>query len=284
VDKVNVGQTQHQWVFDTLAAAAANKQLEGDAFTAATLLTATRVSNYTQISIDPFLISGTNEAVRKWGRGSEIAYQKARSMKVIKQDIEMSIMGVSQGSVAGTAAVARRSGSLDSWIATNVDLAPTGGVAGGYSQGTGLTVAPTAGTLRAFAEASVKTMMQKCFTSGANPRTLYMAAAKKSAFSAFAGIAGVRHNQQPLKGQSIITGAADLYVSDFGTLAATPARQCLASTVFCIDHEYAGVAYLRPFETERLAKTGDSEKFNVIAEWTLVVKNEAAHGLVAGLS
>lgn len=48
VDKVNVGQTQHQWVFDTLAAAAANKQLEGDAFTAATLLTATRVSNYTQ--------------------------------------------------------------------------------------------------------------------------------------------------------------------------------------------------------------------------------------------
>ena len=48
VDKVNVGQTQHQWVFDTLAAAAANKQVEGDAFTAATLVTATRVSNYTQ--------------------------------------------------------------------------------------------------------------------------------------------------------------------------------------------------------------------------------------------
>ena len=29
VDKVNVGNTQHQWVFDTLKAAAANKQIGG---------------------------------------------------------------------------------------------------------------------------------------------------------------------------------------------------------------------------------------------------------------
>jgi hypothetical protein len=30
IDKVDVGQPQHQWVFDNLAAAANNKQIQGD--------------------------------------------------------------------------------------------------------------------------------------------------------------------------------------------------------------------------------------------------------------
>jgi hypothetical protein len=46
----------------------------------------------------------------------------------------------------------------------------------------------------------------------------------------------------------------------------------------------AAVAYLRPFETIELAKTGDSEKTQLLAELTLEVKNQAAHGIVADLS
>src|SRR5438876_990643 len=50
IDKEDVKQPQHQWVFDNLAAAANNKQVQGDDFSYTTANTATRVSNYTQIA------------------------------------------------------------------------------------------------------------------------------------------------------------------------------------------------------------------------------------------
>jgi hypothetical protein len=52
---------------------------------------------------------------------------------------------------------------------------------------------------------------------------------------------------------------------------------------FVLDPEYAALAYLRPFQTNELARTGDSEKTQILAELTLEVRNEAAHGLVADL-
>jgi hypothetical protein len=45
-----------------------------------------------------------------------------------------------------------------------------------------------------------------------------------------------------------------------------------------LDPEYAALAYLRPFQTNDLAKTGDSDNTQILAELTLEVKNEAAHG------
>jgi len=51
-----------------------------------------------------------------------------------------------------------------------------------------------------------------------------------------------------------------------------------------LDPEYAALAYLRPFQTIDLAKAGDSEKTQILAELTLEVKNEAAHGGVFDLN
>ena len=53
---------------------------------------------------------------------------------------------------------------------------------------------------------------------------------------------------------------------------------------FVLDPEYAAVAYLRPFFTNDLAVTGDSAKTQLLVEYTLEVKNEAAHGIIADLS
>ena len=41
------------------------------------------------------------------------------------------------------------------------------------------------------------------------------------------------------------------------------------------------MAYLRPFQTESLAKTGDSIKQMIIAEYGLMSKNQAANGFLA---
>ena len=53
---------------------------------------------------------------------------------------------------------------------------------------------------------------------------------------------------------------------------------------FVLDPEYAAVAYLRPFQTIELAKNGDSDRTQLLVEYTLEVKNEAAHGIAADLS
>jgi hypothetical protein len=53
---------------------------------------------------------------------------------------------------------------------------------------------------------------------------------------------------------------------------------------FVLDPEYASIAYLRPFATNELAKTGDSEKTQLIVEYTLEVKNEKAHAIIADLA
>ncbi len=57
--------------------------------------------------------------------------------------------------------------------------------------------------------------------------------------------------------------------------------RCSDTLVF--DPHYAALAYLRPFQTNELAKAGDSDKTQVLVECTLEVKNEAAHGIVADL-
>jgi hypothetical protein len=54
--------------------------------------------------------------------------------------------------------------------------------------------------------------------------------------------------------------------------------------VFVLDTEYASVAYLRPFQTVELAKTGDAEKRMLLVEWGLKVMNEKAHGAVYDLN
>ncbi len=41
---------------------------------------------------------------------------------------------------------------------------------------------------------------------------------------------------------------------------------------------------LRPFQTNELAVTGDNESTQLLAEYTLEVKNEAAHGIIADLT
>jgi hypothetical protein len=46
----------------------------------------------------------------------------------------------------------------------------------------------------------------------------------------------------------------------------------------------ASVSYLRPFQTNELAKVGDSEQTQLLVEYTLQVNNQAAHGLIADLT
>ena len=101
----------------------------------------------------------------------------------------------------------------------------------------------------------------------------------KGTVSGFTGRAQARQNIAEDK----IQAAAHLYASDFGDLKVVPNRFQRERSAFVLDPDFLDVAFLRPIQEHDLAKTGDSERKYVVAEYTLCMKNEAAHGVIADL-
>jgi hypothetical protein len=271
----------HEWQTDSLSAATtANAAGEGADASDATMSPTTRLGNYTQIVQKTIKISGTLESVDKAGRKSEKAYQLSKASAELKRDIE-TILTANQGRSAGDASTARTMGAMLSWIKTNTNKS-SGTTAGADPTTIGVSTR-TDGTQRAFTETILKDVVQKVYSSGGNPKILMVGPFQKQAVSSFAGIAAQRY-MAPGNEPTTIIGAADVYMSDFGTMSVVPNRFMRTRDALVLDPEYAAVAYLRPFATNELAKAGDAEKTQILAELTLEMRNEAAHGIAADLS
>ena len=277
IGKTKATAVYHEWQTDSLAAATTgNAAIEGADATSATLAPTVRLGNYTQILQKTVQVSGTLDTVNKAGRKSEKAYQLAKASAEIKRDLE-TILLANQGRSAGTSTTARKLGSLLSWIKTNSSFG-----SGGADPLTIGVSTRTDGTQRTFTEALLKTVVAEVFDSGGSPKILMVGSAGKQKVSTFAGIAAQRY-MAPSNTPTTIIGAADVYMSDFGTMSVVPNRFMRARDALILDPEYAALAYLRPFQTNDLAKTGDSENTQLLCEVTLEIKNEAAHGIVADL-
>ena len=281
VGKTKATAVYHEWQTDSLAAAGLNVTVEGATASDATMSPTTRVGNRCQISQKTIKISNTLNAVDKAGRKSEKAYQLAKASAEIKRDMELTLLS-NQVATNGNSSTARALGGLQAWLSTTYS-GGTSGVAG-----SGGTTARTNGTNRTFTEAFLQTAVRGVYTAGGNPKILMVTPAHKQVVSSFAGIAAQRY-MAPTNAPTTIIGAADVYLSDFGTLSVVPSRfmnstNSADDVAFVLDPDMAAVAYLRPFQTNELAVTGDNEATQLLAEFTLEVKNEAAHGIIADLS
>jgi hypothetical protein len=278
--KTTVGSTLFEWQNDSLAAAVStNQHIEGDdlASTYTSPSATVRVGNYTEIARKEVSISGTVDAVNKAGRRSELAYQIQKLGLELRRDMETSLLA-NKGGAAGNTSTARDTAGLGAWVKTN-DFVSTGGVSPTYSSGVPA-AGRTDGTQQAFTEAHLKTVIALCYTSGAEPNVIMVGPFNKQALSAFTGIATTTFDMSRATPASII-GAASVYVSDFGTFEVIPNRFQRERDAWLLDFDFVSVAYLRPFTLEKMAKTGDAENRLLLAEYGLMVKNEAALGLVA---
>jgi hypothetical protein len=243
-----------------------------------------RVNNYTQINQKTIAVTGTLEAVEKAGMSSYLAYELSKAASEMKRDMETAVCGTQAG-VAGSNSVARKTAGMGAWIITNYMPGATGtppvmsgGAGNGYPN-----AAAGAGTGRAFTEALLKTAMQNVWTQGGEPKVLVTNASQKLAFSAFAGIA-TRYRDVPPGKQADIVGASDSYVGDFGSLSVILDRFMPTNLVYVGDPEYVSLAYLRPFATQELAKTGDAQKRMLVCEWGLRMKSQYSWATVADLT
>jgi len=265
----------HEWQTDSLAAAStSNAVIEGDEATLDASTATTRLSNSTQIMDKTVVITGTQESVDKAGRASELAYQIAKRAKELKRDMEATITG-NIAEVGGNSTTARKMGTLGSWVTTNDDLASDGASGAGAGN-----AAHTDGTQRAFTEAQLKSVIKSVWNAGGDPSMIMVGPFNKQKLSGFTG----NSTRFDAGADATLYTSVDVYASDFGQLQVVPNRFSRDRDAYVLDMEYWGIAFLRDFSMHELAKTGDSEKRQLLVEATLESRNEAASGLVADLT
>ena len=279
-----VKATYHEWQTDHIGAAAANSVVEGNDATFSTAAPTVRLGNRTQISTKTVIVSGTQDVVDKAGRDSEYRYQVAKQMKALKRDMETGLTG-NQASSAGTTAIPRRLGSLEAWFSTNVQKgASSDATATGFSSNNVVAAGDeSASGLLTLTESMLKTAMKTAWSAGGSPKYAMCGPYNKTRISEFAGIATLYRDTGTSMKQASIMGAADIYVSDFGQVKVIPNRFSRDRTITVLDPDFWSIGFLRPLKEEPLAKTGDARKGQLIVEYTLVSKNEAASAKIADL-
>lgn len=274
----NVSNTYFEWQSDSLAAVSTTAVIDGDDVASFDATSATtRLGNYTQILRRTVIVADNLGAQNAAGRNDEFAFQIAKRGRELKRDLEATLC-LNNAKVAGNSSTARETAGLGAWIATN-DVFGTGGAS---PTGDG-SDARTDGTQADFTETMLKSAMQAAYTAGGQPTILMVGPFNKTQVSGFAGIAAQRY-QAPSDAPTTIIGAADVYLSDFGTLQVVPNRFQRERDAFLLDPEYAAVAYLRPIQKVDLAKTGDASKAMLLVEAGLEVGTESAHAGIFDLT
>lgn len=269
----------HEWQTQALAAVdTANAVLEGDDAVTDAVTATVRLGNICQISDKVARVTGTQQSVEHAGRDDEMAYQEMLKGLELKRDMESILVGTNQAKNAGAAATARATASVLSWIGTNDDFG-----SGGASP-TALLGAHTRtdGTQRAFTEAQLKTVLQSCWTEGGKPDTISVGGFNKQVFSTFTGRSTPMEEAKSKK----IVASVDTYESDFGTLKVTANRFQRARDCLVLQSDMWACAYLpgRKMVSIPLAKTGDSERRQMLSEYCLVSRNEKASAGVFDLT
>ena len=272
IEREKASAVNHEWQTQALAAAAANAQLEGDDATTNTVTATTRLGNICQISYKVARVTGTQQAVEHAGRDDELAYQEMLKGLELKRDMENAVAGTNGAKATGNDTTARTTASVISWIKTNT-VKGSGGSDPSAADGTGTR---TDGTQVAFNEKNLKTVLQSIYTSGGKPDTVMLGAFNKQVMSTFTGRA------QPIeetKSRTIIA-AVDAYESDFGRLKVIPNRFMRTRDVLLLQTDMWAMAFLngRKMVSIVLAKTGDSDRRQILSEYTLVARNEKSSG------
>jgi hypothetical protein len=279
VERERATGVNHEWQTQALDATdSANAVLEGsDAITDTTTPTV-RLGNICQISDKVARVTGTQQAVEHAGRDDEMAYQEMLKGLALKRDMETILVGTNQPKVTGDTTTARKLASILAWIATN-DSLDAGGSSPSPIDGTD---ARNDGTQRAFTEAQLKSVLSLCWTAGGKPDTIMTGAFNKQVFSTFTGRATPTEDTKSKK----IVASVDAYESDFGTLKVVPNRFQRTRDVLVLQMDMWAVAFLkgRKMVSVPLAKTGDSERRQILSEYTLVARNEKSSGGVFDLT
>lgn len=282
IRKTDATNTLHDWQTDALdAPVATNAWVEGDDFSAGTINATTKLRNYTQIARKDFVTTRTGNLVNTAGRAKEHAYQKVRKGMALRRDIETQVLRNS-AATAGAAASARVSASVETWIYTNNHIKLTGDTTGTTpAPVSGIaSAAPTDGTAAALTAAALNSALQQAWSCGGVTDVILVGPTLKNKIADFSKLATPYRNVGA--GEQVdIVAAADVYVSDFGSHKIVLSRYMRNSVVLCLDTSTWALAWLDKMHAEGIAKSGDSEKTMIVAEYSLEARSPTGNSKIA---
>jgi hypothetical protein len=260
-EKVN--NTLFQWQEDKLAAPnTSNAAADGADATDASILATTMRSNYTQILTKTVKMAHTTDAVSRYGRAKELAYQLAKFSKELKRDLEAIVLS-GQAAVAGSAGVARKLAGYQAMIDTNLRIA-TGNPSNSPS------------------EAQFLSTLQALYVNGVDPEVVMLPPAESIVLAGFASASGRTRFIPNAQGQerSTVVNVVDLYVSPFGEVKSVLNRFQLTTDWLIFDPEMWSIPTLRPWSRQPLARVGDAEREMIVGEYSLKHKNFKASAVI----
>ncbi len=262
------GTTKVSLVSNNLINIIGNAALEGQEAGASRYTVRTRAGNYTQIFTAPIQVSGTELAVRQVAVADELDYQKTLRLRELLRDLENTVINgvASESSPGGSATVRRSMRGIIKTIQTN-----------GYY--TGDPFLPSGNTLT---EEMLNAMLRLLWEyTGSKVDMIVCGGAQKRKINSF--IASSQRFQVTGETYKNLVSA---YESDYGICRVVLSRYVPSNTILLLDSSRISVVPLagRSFHYRPLAATGDYVSGEVIGEYTVEVRNEAAHGFLTNLS
>jgi len=245
-----------------------NAALEGDDKPSARFSSRSRCGNYTQIFTAAVEVSGTDIAASQLGLSDELDYQKQERLRELIRDLENTVLNGGQpaSNPQGSSTVRRTMKGVVQNISTNVYA--TGD--SGFPTGTGLD------------EAKINYVLRKIWdNSNGNVDMIVVGGFQKRSINTFLSDA-----RSYTSSDTTYRDMVSVYESDFGVCKIVTTRWMPQDAALLLDSSRINVLPLagRSFHFKPLASSGDYECGELIGEYTLELKNEAAHGLIQGLS
>ncbi|OHB68051.1 MAG: hypothetical protein A2Y77_08915 [Planctomycetes bacterium RBG_13_62_9] len=262
------GTTPENLANDQVINIVGNAGLEGDDKPNARFTNRVRCSNYTQIFTATVEVSGTDLAARQLGLADEMDYQKQERLRELIRDLENTVLngGLPASDPQGSGTARRSMKGIIQHLATNVFR--TGD--SGFPSGTELDEAKLNYVLRRVWE-----------NSSGNVDLIVVGGFQKRKINAFCS-----DSRSYGANDTTFTDMVSIYESDFGICRIVTTRWLPQDAVLLLDSSRIGVLPLagRGFHFKPLASAGDYECGELIGEYTLELKNEAAHGLIRNLA
>ena len=245
--------TRHEWLTDTLSAVKSNAYIEGVDASFADVTNPTRLLNYTQIFRQGYKVSDTERAVNTAAFDDRFAYEGVKALKMLKNDMEYSIMRGTLACGAGSSTAGTLKG-IKNWL----DLA---------SSESGVTLS----------ESKLNDYLQLVWDNGTEVDEIYGDMYMKRKISGFT--AGATKNVNITDRR--LVNSVDVYEADAAKLVKLFAHRHVSISGTDTNHDLVGinsdlfrVAYLRKPQDREIPRTGDSTKGEVLTEMTLECLHE----------
>jgi hypothetical protein len=262
VKSTSVHNTVFSWQEDELRDVAANAQVEGFTASATARAPTTLRENNTQIFQDTFSVTGTNDAISKYGRGKESAREAAKSSAALKLDLEAAYT------------------ELDSTPVKPANISQAGVFKCVQRQIDTANIIKTGSPSTKVTEVLYLDAAQALYDAGAEATITLVTPTNSRVFAGFTNASG--RSRVINDDKKTIVNAVNLYVSPFGEEKIVLSRHMKSGDTLLFSPEMWERVYLqgRNWFRETLAKVGDKMSMMIVGEFSLKHKNQKGSAMV----